>query len=190
MPGVPGALRRLLCLCKASFLILLLLFLPIPGHTLLEVDFSSGNVFFLLRDGEAIHLAWKNSLFGQQVTEKFVARGGVLWLEEVKFEDRDSGYTMEATPRDLADLYHTGGAFRVEGVHRPFNRVVFRVGEAGRPFLTVKGRELSFYDEAGFGGKVVLRAGRVRLISLLRASGAALARRLLFLLLSFRQGAP
>ncbi len=190
MAKARGALRRFMRLCKASFLILLLLFLPVPGHTLVELESPSGNAFFVLKDGEEVQLTWRNSLFGQQVTERFVASGGFIWLEEVSFEDRNSGHAVEATPQDLADLYHTGGAFRVKGVHRPFSEVVFRLGEIGKPRLRVKGEELSLYDEAGFGGRVVLKANRLRLISLLRASAGALVRRLPSWLFSSHPGAP
>ncbi len=183
------ALRRLLYLCKASFLILLL-FLPVPGHTLLYLKTQSplGEAFFVLKDGDLIKLTWKNSLFGQQVTESFVVEGGILWLEEVRFED--SGYSMEANPQELADLYHTGGAFEVRGVHKPFSRIVFRVGAIGKPRLRIGDKELSLYDEAGFGGAVVLRVRKVRLIYLLQASGEALVHRLLFWLSSAHPGAP
>lgn len=185
-----GALRRLPLLCKALFLVLLLLPLPLPWLTLVEVESPSGSSFFLLKRGEEVLLSWKNSLFGQDVTERFLAQDGFLWLEEVAFEDKISGYTMEVTPEDLADLYHTGGAFRVNGIHRPLSHAIFRVGAIGRPRLRIRGHEVDFQNEAGFGGVVVLKAKRANVINLLLASAKALARRLSFWLSSFRPDAP
>jgi hypothetical protein len=183
MAKVCGALRRYTRLCKASFLILLIaasLAAPVPSFTLVEVKCPARSRFFLLRDGEEALLTWRNSLFGQVVEERFVAGGGYLWLEGVRFEDQTSGYTMKASAPDLADLYHTGGAFEVEGVHKPFAQVTFRIGVIGEPRLRVKGREIAFEEEAGFGGKVVLRAEKARLIALLRASAVEFAHLLLF----------
>ena len=183
MAKLCGALRGLACLCKASFLILLILAslaLPLPKFTLVEVISPAKSWFFLLRDGEEALLTWKNSLFGQTVEERFVAGGGYLWLEEVKFEDKVSGYAMKASVQELADLYHTGGAFAVEGVHKPFSHVTFRIGAIGEPRLRVKGREIAFKEEAGFGGKVVIRVEKARLIILLRASAIEFAHRLPF----------
>lgn len=184
------ALWKLPCFCKALFLVLLLLPLPLPGFTIVEVESPSESSFFLLERGEEVLLSWKNSLFGQDVTERLLAQGGFLWLEEVAFEDKISGYTMEVTPEDLADLYHTGGAFRVNGIHKPLSQAVFRVGAIGKPRLKIKGREINFQDQAGFGGIVVLRAKKANVINLLLASARALARRLPFWLSSFRPGAP
>lgn len=185
-----GALRRLPFLCKALFLALLFLPFPLPGLTLVEVENPSGNFFFLLKRGEEVRLSWRNSLFGQEVTERFLAQGSFLWLEEVAFEDKISGYTMKVTPQDLADLYHTGGAFRANGIHKPFSHAIFRVGAIGRPRLKIKGREIDFQEQAGFGGIVVLRAKKANFVNLLLASAKALVRRLPSWLSSFRPDVP
>ncbi len=183
MTRLCGALQGLTRLCKASFLILLIaasLATPLPGFTLVEIHSSARSWFFLLRDGEEALLTWRNSLFGQMVEERFVAKGGCLWLEGVKFEDQTYGYTMKASVSDLADLYHTGGAFEVKGVHKPFSQVTFRIGAIGEPKFRVKGREIAFKEEAGFGGKVVIKADKARLIALLRASAVEFAHHLPF----------
>lgn len=184
------ALWRLPCLCKALFLTPFLLSLPLPGYTLVELESPSGEVFFLLREGEAVQLTWNNSLFGQQVSEHFVVRDGIFWLEEVNFDDKTSGYAMVATPEDLADLYHTGGGFRIKGVKKPFSQIVFLIGAIGNPRLKIRGRELNFQEEASFGGKVSLRAMKAKPITLLLASAKALVHRLPFWLSSSHPGAP
>ena len=183
MAKLCGALQGLACLCKASFLILLILAslaLPLPKFTLVEVISPAKSWFFLLRDGEEALLTWKNSLFGQTVEERFVAGGGYLWLEEVRFKDQVTGYAMKASAQDLADLYHAGGAFEVGGVHKPFAQVTFMIGAIGEPKLRLKGQEIEFKEEGGFGGRVVIKAKKARLIALLRASAIEFARRLSF----------
>jgi hypothetical protein len=125
----------------------------------------------VLRDGERAVLTWRNSLFGLDVTEVFVARGGGLELSSVSFAQPGGGPPPAARAEDLDDLYHTGGPFAVEGIARPVRHVVFRVGAIGDPTFTVAGscvagpredgsgsRRLRFLDEVGFGGTVVLDA--------------------------------
>jgi hypothetical protein len=60
------------------------------------------------------------------------------------------------TPADGDDLYHTGGAFTARGLRKPFQQIVYRVGEIGDPRMRVRGRELAFKREVGFGGSLVL----------------------------------
>lgn len=123
-----------------------------------------------LREGDVAVLTWRNSLFGLDVTETFVARGGGLELSSVSFADPAGGEPLRARPEDLDDLYHTGGPFKVEGLSRPVRQVVFRVGAIGNPTLSVAGpcmrpptgeapvstHRLRFLDAVGFGGSVVL----------------------------------
>ncbi len=111
-----------------------------------------------LEDGAQAVLVWTNSLFGLQVTEVFVSRGGRLELAAVTFADPSGGPPPRVRPEDLDDLYHTGGPFHVEGLARPIRRVVFRVGEIGDPELQVGGRVVRFLDEVGFGGAIVMQA--------------------------------
>jgi len=110
----------------------------------------------LLCEGERAVLRWRNSLFGVDVTEVFEARGGGLLLTGVTFALPGGGEPPRVRPEDLDDLYHTGGPFRVEGLARPVERVTFRVGEIGRPRLTLGGRTVAFLEEVGFGGAVRL----------------------------------
>jgi hypothetical protein len=115
-------------------------------------------------------LTWRNSLFGLDVAEVFVARAGGLELTSVSFAEPAGGEPPRARREDLDDLYHTGGAFKVEGLSRPVRHVVFRVGAIGNPTLSVAGpcmrppageapvstHRLRFLDAVGFGGSVVL----------------------------------
>lgn len=111
-----------------------------------------------MREGEEVVLTWTNSLFKLQVTEVFVARSGRLELNRVTFAAPGGPPPPRARPEDLDDLYHTGGPFHIEGLARPFTRIVFRVGAFGDPHLTVGTRTLSFREEAGFGGAILLEA--------------------------------
>jgi len=156
-------LRRILAACSIILPVLGVsawLLAP-PGHTWLELtDERTGRTIAsrLLPDGERIVLRWTNSLFRLPVTEVFVAGGGVLTLTEITFGDAAGREPPRVKPEDVDDLYHTGGPFKAEGLVRPVGRVVFRVGEIGRPAMTVDKRVVRFADEVGFGGAVVLVA--------------------------------
>jgi hypothetical protein len=117
-----------------------------------------------LEHDRKIVLVWKNSLFGLMVTEVFAARQGRLDLTEVTFADPDGPPPPTVRPEDLDDLYHTGGAFRVEGLSRPLTHAVFRIGEIGDPRLAIGDRLLHLKQEAGFGGAVILDVRRPRLM--------------------------
>jgi hypothetical protein len=61
-------------------------------------------------------------------------------------------------PSDVDDLYHTGGAFTAGGLSKPFRQIVYRVGEIGETRMRVRGTEVDFKQEVGFGGSIVLTA--------------------------------
>jgi len=137
--------------------------IPVPGYTRLELtEPESGRKLLarLLPDGEPAVLTWTNSLFRLGVTERFLARDGLLLLTAVTFADPSGRVPPLSRPEELDDLYHTGGPFRVEGVARPISRVVFRLGEVGRPRLRVGGELVEFYPAVGFGGRLLLETRR------------------------------
>ena len=157
--------RRIL----AAFLVLLPILclsawlLAPAAYTWLELtDERTGRriVSQLLPDGEKLVLTWTNWLFRLPVTEVFVAGSGVLTLTEVTFADPGGREPPRVRPEDVDDLYHTGGPFKADGLSRPFNRVVFRVGEIGNPTITLGGRTIRLVQEVGFGGAVLLVARR------------------------------
>jgi hypothetical protein len=111
-----------------------------------------------LADGTRVMLTWRNSLFGLDVTEVFVAGSGGLTLRSVTFADPAGGEPPRVLPEDVDDLYHTGGPFRAEGLNRPIRRVVFRVGQVGNPVLQIGDLRVPFAREVGFGGAVLLEA--------------------------------
>jgi len=119
-------------------------------------------------DGERVTLTWRNSQFGLRVTEGFFARSGVLVQDQVTFSARDGSPPPRVSPRDVDDLYHTGGAFDARGLSRPFRRIVYRVGEIGDPKMQVQDKTVSFKEAAGFGGRLVLTATRPALHEILR----------------------
>jgi hypothetical protein len=142
-----------------------------PGHTRLELtDGETGRALLsaVLRDGEPITLTWRNSLFGLDVTEAFVAQGGLIVQTQVTFADPRGLPPMQVAPDDVDDLYHTGGPFTATGLRRPFTRIVYRVGEIGEPKLAVRGRVIEFKREVGFGGRVILSTARPSLFDWVR----------------------
>jgi hypothetical protein len=160
--------RRVLAAC--------LIFLPVlalaawrlapPESTWLELtDAGTGRriVSQLLSDGDQVVLSWTNSLFALPVTELFVAGNGVLTLTAITFGDPSGREPPRVLPADVEDLYHTGGPFRAEGLSRPVGRVVFRVGEIGTPAMRIGRRVVSFANEVGFGGAVLLTTRKARL---------------------------
>lgn len=136
-----------------------------PERTLLTLtDAQTGSRIACepLSEGEEVALTWRNSLFNLRVEEVFVAEGGRLQLTKVTFQDPRGMEPPLARPEDLDDLYHTGGPFRVEGLSKPFTRLVFRVGEIGDPRLGIRQRVVELAKEVGFGGAVVLTVEPLR----------------------------
>jgi hypothetical protein len=114
-----------------------------------------------LREGDECVLTWQNSLFNLPVEEVFAAEGDRLLLRSVTFLDPHGAPPPIVRPEELEDLYHTGGPFRVEGLSRPFTRLLFRVGEIGEPKLRIGPVLFDLEKEVGFGGAVVLTVGEV-----------------------------
>lgn len=142
----------------------------LPGHTRMELtDPDSGRrlAAFVLGDDEPVVLTWRNSLWGLDVTEAFVARGGVLIQTGVTFAHPDGSPPPEVSAADVDDLYHTGGAFSANGLNRPLSRLVYRIGEIGNPRLRVRDRAIEFKPLVGFGGRVVLETAPARLYQVL-----------------------
>jgi len=112
----------------------------------------------LLSDGQRVVLTWKNSLFDLPVTEVFVAGKGILTLTEITFADPMGREAPRVRPKDVDDLYQTGGPFKAEGLSRPVSRVTFRIGEIGHPVIRVGSHVIHLAGEVGFGGAVLLTA--------------------------------
>jgi len=112
----------------------------------------------ILRNGEILSLSWTNSLFRLFVTETYRANEGMLVQTGVTFADPKGKEPPRVRPEDVEDLYHTGGPFMAEGLYRPFQRIVFRVGEIGNPILKMQDSQIALAEEVGFGGTVVLES--------------------------------
>ena len=153
--------------------LILALWLPLQvvpgGHTRVDLKGGDGRPILsaVLPDGGTLVFSWRNSLFRLQVEEVFYARGGVLVLSSVTFADPGGAQPPRIAAGDVDDYYHTGGAFRAEGLSRPFTMVVYLVGEIGDPKMRVGGRTIAFKRETGFGGRVVLTTGRPNLYEIL-----------------------
>jgi len=128
-----------------------------------DIDRGKEILALVMKDGEAAVLTWRNSLFGLDVTERFVAEKGRLILTEVVFSEPGGGVPESVRPRDLEDLYHTGGPFSAKGLRKEFSEIIFRIGERGDPRLQVGGKTVALKDAAGFGGRVRLRSRKARL---------------------------
>ena len=78
----------LLALVPGMLILLWLLSCPVSGYTRLKLtDPETGNELasFVLGDDEPIVLTWRNSIYGLDVIEAFVARNGLLIQTEVTF---------------------------------------------------------------------------------------------------------
>jgi hypothetical protein len=161
----------------ASFLALGLLSRIVPlGYTRIDLteDGKGRDIFSaVVPDGERITLTWRNSQFGLRVTEGFFARSGVLVQDQVIFSDPGGPPPPRVSPRDVDDLYHTGGAFDARGLSRPFRRIVYRIGEIGDPKMQVQTKTISFKQAVGFGGRLVLTTVRPALYEILWARATA-----------------
>jgi hypothetical protein len=149
------------CLILLPVLALSVWLIALPRHTWIDLtDAGTGGriASYLLADGDQVVLTWTNSLFGLPVTEVFVAGGGALTLTAITFADPSGREPPRVRPEDVDDLYHTGGAFKAEGLSRRLSRVVFRVGEIGNPTIKVGDRSVQLVKEVGFGGAVLVVA--------------------------------
>jgi len=166
-------MRLTLHVLAAILVILLVLWLPtrvnvLGKYTWLDLtDAETGREIAAqaVKDGEEVVLTWRNSLFDLKVTEVFVAREGRLDLTQVAFEDPRGETPPTVKPKDLDDLYQTGGPFKVTGLSRPFPRIIFRVGEIGDPRLKVGKQSIRLIEQVGFGGAVLLVARRAGSLS-------------------------
>ena len=141
-----------------------------PGYTRIDLtEEGKGRDIFsaVVPDGERVTLTWLNSQFGLRVTEGFFARSGVLVQDQVTFSIPGGPPPPRVSPRDVEDLYHTGGAFDARGLARPFRRIVYRISEIGDPKLQVRNKTVSFKQAAGFGGRLILTATRPALHEIL-----------------------
>lgn len=169
MKGKAFFLVPLFLLCAA-----LLSQAELPGYSRIQVrDGGTGRKILsgVLRDGDQVVMTWKNSLFGLNVTELFEMHGGRLILTTVTFAEPRGPAPPLVKPPDVDDLYHTGGSFTASGLNKPFDRIVHRVGELGEPRMSVKGREVAFKEEVGFGGSVVVTAAGAKAYEILLESG-------------------
>ncbi|HVO84019.1 MAG TPA: hypothetical protein VMU60_06320 [Syntrophobacteria bacterium] len=124
---------------------------------------------FVLRDDEQLVLTWRNSIWGLDVTEAFVAKSGLIIQTEVTFAQPDRSPPPRVTPQDVVGLYHTGGAFSAKRLARPLQQVVYRVGEIGKPKMRVRDRVIEFKLLVGFGGRVVLTTNTPRVYEIVSA---------------------
>ncbi len=144
-----------------------------PGYTRCQLSDPDGGRTVraaVLANCQPMTLTWHNSLFEMPVQEVFYADEGRLVLDRVAFVDPAGGYRMPVAPADVADLYHTGGAFSTTGLARPYQQVIFRIGEIGDPRISVGGREVALEQEVGFGGRVRLDARRATALEIVRHS--------------------
>ena len=68
---------------------------------------------------------------------------------------------------EVEDLYHPGDVFFTDEMNRPFQQIVFRVGEIGEPSFEVGNKRVDFKEEVGFGGQIVLDIQPVRIYEVL-----------------------
>ena len=143
----------------------------LPGCTQLQLqDGQTGRLLLskIVVDGEEALLTWHNSLFDLDVTEKFITRGGKLVQTAVTFADPRGLAPMLIPPEEVDDFYHTGGPFTTSGLDRRFSRIVYRIGEIGRPHFSIGTRNIDFKHEVGFGGQVILKTQKPTLLDLFR----------------------
>ena len=167
---MPRRIRIMAVIAASLFSLGLLSLFEPPGYTRIDLtrDAPGGNLLSLVvPDGERVILTWRNSQFGLQVTEVFHAQSGVLVHDQVTFSAPNGPPPQRVSPRDVDDLYHTGGAFDARGLSRPFRRIVYRIGEIGDPKLQVRNKTVAFQQTAGFGARLVLTATRPALHEIL-----------------------
>jgi hypothetical protein len=157
-------MRVFIFLAAASLLCLaLLLLVTLPGYTRINLtdDGTGRNILSaVIPNREPIIFTWRNSQFGLQVKEVFYAQSGLLIQDQVTFSIPGGPPPSRVLPQDVDDLYHTGGPFDARGLSRPFNRIIYRIGEIGDPKIQVQNITVALKQEVGFGGRVVLTTAR------------------------------
>ena len=110
----------LLSLFACLLMVLWLLSRPGSGYTRLELTNAATGInlaSFVLADDEQIVLTWRNSIWGLDVTEAFVAKSGLLIQTEVTFADPDGSQPPHVTPQDVYIACTTQvGRFRRRGL--------------------------------------------------------------------------
>jgi hypothetical protein len=162
---VPG-IALLLQLVLAAFL-----FITPRGYTAFTLtDLERGRTLLsvVMRNGEPMTLTWQNSIYQLPVEEVFYAEDGRLVLDKVAFLDPTGVERSPVTADDVKDLYHTGGPFSASGMDRPYEDVIFRIGEIGDPKVTTQGRTVALKAEVGFGGRVRLQTHRPNVWEIVR----------------------
>lgn len=142
-----------------------LLFLPADRYARLTLsDPKNGRVILstIIGEDQKVVYTWTNSIFRIPVREVYVWQNGSFVQREVASGNVQAVAESVASD-DVADLYHTGDEFYTNEMNRPFERIVFRVGEFGNPHLDVGSHRIGFKDEVGFGGQVVLEVKPARL---------------------------
>lgn len=174
--GIRGLLlrRRTLTIAVVAACLPVLVWLArlVAPHGFTRIDLRQDGVerkilSAVVSDGERVTLTWRNSQFGLNVTEVFVARSGVLIQDQATFRAPDGRPPPRVSPRDVCDLYHAGDSFDVRGLFLPFRRIVYRVGEIGEPKIRVRDRIVAFKEAAGFGGRLILTASSPSLYEIL-----------------------
>ena len=157
--------RRVIVYLSAAFLLCLTLLLrmSLPGYTRINLtDDGTGRIILsaVIPESEPVILTWRNSQFGLLVKEVFFTRSGLLVQDQVTFSVPGGPPPPRVLRQNVDDLDHTGGAFDARGLSRPFNRIVYRIGEIGDPKLQVQNKTVSLKQAVGFGGRVILTAAR------------------------------
>ncbi len=132
------------------------------------LDAESGRLIYAscLNEGEVIIYKWKNSLFGLNVTETFLVKGGSFELFELVYEDPNGGEEPQVDPEELGYLCHEGGPFRASNISKSYSELDFMVGRVGKPRIIINDRLIDLEEEVGFGGRVRMRVSRYHEASL------------------------
>lgn len=109
-----------------------------------------------LKPGDVITLTWKNSLYNLDVTETYVVRSYFFEQVSIEFNDPNRMDVPEVKPAEVEDYYHTGDPFKVNNISRPFEKIVFLIGDIGNPKIKIKENIIDLKKKAGFGSSIVM----------------------------------
>lgn len=129
---------------------------PVGVLEVVDADASRVVLVAVVRDGEAVTLRYRHSLYGGLVWEVLRVRESGLVLEELEAE-REAALEYYQVNRKVV---RKNGLFRVEGVSLPVGDLYVRATGLGERTLILQGRELPLAGSGREGHRIQIRVRR------------------------------
>lgn len=127
----------------------------VDGKELKIMVADSGKLYsYSIDAGSRIILHYIHSIYRVDIYEVFeVSPDSELILREVRIGDSSN---IMVGARDLEDFYMNAEPAIIHDLNVRLKRLNIRIGEIGKPTITVNNNKISLYDIAGFGSLVTI----------------------------------